>query len=87
MEALGLIEAVGVWVAIDLMGRDTLGSKMADGANEAEEVDGADEAEGANEVDGADEAEGADKADGADEAKGANKAGEADEAEEALTGQ
>ena len=47
MGDLGLIEAVG------LMGRDTLGSQMADGANEAEEVDEvnqADEAKGANDA-------------------------------------
>jgi hypothetical protein len=68
MGALGSIEAVGLWVAIDLMGRDTLGSQMTDGANEAEEVDGADEAKGANEVDGANEAKGANEADGANEA-------------------
>ncbi len=55
----GSIEAVG------LMGRDTLGSQMADGANEAEEVD---------EVDQANEAKGADKANGANEADGANEA-------------
>ncbi len=65
MGALGLIEAVGLRVAIDLMGRDTLGSQMADGANKAEEVDGADKAERADEVDGADEPKGADEADGA----------------------
>ncbi len=44
MGALGLIEAVGLRVAIDLMGRDTLGSQMANGADEAEEVDGDNEA-------------------------------------------
>jgi hypothetical protein len=44
MGALGLIKAVGLRVAIDLMGRDTLGSQMSDGANKAEEVDGANEA-------------------------------------------
>ncbi len=57
-----MIEAVGLRVAVDLMGRDTLGSQMADGADEDEEVDGADE------VDRADEAKGADEADGANEA-------------------
>ncbi len=51
MGALGSIEAVGLQIAVDLMGRDTLGSQMADGANEAEVVD---------EVDQADEAKGAD---------------------------
>ncbi len=50
---LGSIEAVG------LMGRDTLGSQMADGANEAEAV---------NEVNQANEAEGPDEANGANEA-------------------
>jgi hypothetical protein len=38
MGALGLFEALGLMVAIDLMGRATLGSQMADGANEAEET-------------------------------------------------
>ncbi len=56
MGSLGSIEAVGLRVAIDLMGRDTLGSQMAKGANEAEEVDEVDKAEGANEDDGANEA-------------------------------
>ncbi len=59
MGALGLIEAVGLRVAVDLMGRDTLGSQMSDGANEAEEVDGANEVDVVN---GADEAEGANEA-------------------------
>ncbi len=63
-----MIEAVCLRVAIDLMGRDTLGSQMSDGANEVEEVDGANEVDGPNEVDGADEAKGADEADGANEA-------------------
>jgi hypothetical protein len=47
MGDLGSIEAVG------LMGRDTLGSQMADGAdeaNQASEAKGADEADGANEA-------------------------------------
>ncbi len=57
-----MIEAVGLWVAIDLMGRDTLGSQMAD------EADGADKVDGAYEVDGEDEAKGANEADGANEA-------------------
>jgi hypothetical protein len=39
MGDVGSIEAVG------LMGRDTLGSQMANGANEAEEVDEADQAD------------------------------------------
>jgi hypothetical protein len=51
MGGLGFIEAVGLWVAIDLMGRDTLGSQMVDAANEAEEVDWVDEAKGADEAD------------------------------------
>ncbi len=38
MGALGLIEALGLLVAVDLMRRDTLGSQMAD---EAEEANGA----------------------------------------------
>ncbi len=68
MGALGSIEAVGLRVAIDLMGRDTLGNQMVDGADEAEEVNGVNEVDGVDEVDGADEAEGANEADGADEA-------------------
>ncbi len=44
------LDGVGLQVAIDLMRRDTLGSQMADGDNEAEEVDGPDEAKGASEA-------------------------------------
>jgi hypothetical protein len=68
MGALGLIEAVGLRVAVDLMGRDTLGSPMANVADEAEEVDWADEVDGVDEVDQADEAKGAIEANGANEA-------------------
>jgi hypothetical protein len=50
MGALGSIEAVGLWVAVDLMGRNTLGSQMANGANDAEEFDGVDEANGTDEA-------------------------------------
>jgi hypothetical protein len=37
MGALGLIAALGLQVAFDLMERDNLGSQMANGADEAEE--------------------------------------------------
>jgi hypothetical protein len=56
MGALFLIEALGLWVAIDLMGRDTLGSQMAYGVDETEEVDGANGAKGADEANEANEA-------------------------------
>ncbi len=51
-----MIEALGLRVAADLMGRNTVGSQMVDEANEAEEVNGADEVEGADEANGANEA-------------------------------
>jgi hypothetical protein len=53
MEALSSTEAVGLWVAIDLMGRNTLGSQMDNWADEAEEVGGANEAKGVDEANGA----------------------------------
>ncbi len=56
MGALGSIEAVGLRLAVDSMGRDTLGSQRADEVDGADKVDGADEAEEADEADGADEA-------------------------------
>jgi hypothetical protein len=44
MGALGSIEAVGLRVAVNLMGRDTLGSQMSDGADETKGANEADEA-------------------------------------------